>query len=505
MRNSFALAAIVVLVACGGSSGTEIGFSPAIESDAGKTINSTPTTTDSGLPVDTVDSGNQITDSGMLADTGSNTEAGVDAAVDSGIDSGGPVTPYVYAPTDINHILITGQSNSVANSANPITTTQPYNNVSFNYGVMLGINCNGTGCIQYQQPTDFQPLVEGDTFFTGGAVETCSSGFANMATKLNAAHRSLVSLHGRSGNTYWCLRKGGCNYKPGYVVAYDQGMKEVEFGKAIAGAKNLSYMVRAVFSIHGESDHYSYSTNTQEFPLAGTDGVPGKIKDYSDALLEWQQDYEAGVKALTNQAAPVPLFISQISGWNDVQVSKVADWQVDAHKRAPGKVILVTPGYHLPFQSDCLHYTSEGQRRLGEYFAKAYVKTVIEGKPWEPVRPKLITYAGNVVTIRFHVPVPPLVLDTIKISNPGDYGFKFTDQAANYITDVAVTGPDTVTLMLSGQVALPAAVSYAQNQIPGTCTGVLGARGNLRDSDLTIGTDGTPLANWGVHFTEKLQ
>ena len=30
----------------------------------------------------------------------------------------------------------------------------------------------------------------------------------------------LVSLHGRSGNTYWCLRKGGCDYKPGTVKPY---------------------------------------------------------------------------------------------------------------------------------------------------------------------------------------------------------------------------------------------------------------------------------------------
>src|SRR4051812_28465116 len=43
----------------------------------------------------------------------------------------GPPTPYQHY--DINHVLSTGQSNSVAHEGRPVlTTTQPYGNLMFN-------------------------------------------------------------------------------------------------------------------------------------------------------------------------------------------------------------------------------------------------------------------------------------------------------------------------------------------------------------------------------------
>ena len=63
-------------------------------------------------------------------------------------DGGGDAEPPILDPSftfaDINHILLTGQSNSVANSAKPIlSTTQPYDNVMFDVGVMTAATCDG--------------------------------------------------------------------------------------------------------------------------------------------------------------------------------------------------------------------------------------------------------------------------------------------------------------------------------------------------------------------------
>ncbi|MDF2698247.1 MAG: Endo,4-beta-xylanase precursor [Labilithrix sp.] len=315
----------------------------------------------------------------------------------------------------------------------------------------------------------------------------------------------LVSLHGRSCNTYWCLRKGGCNYKGGYLVPFEQAMMEVSAAKQIAAKANRSYVVRAVATIHGESDHYSYTEGSQEFPLAGSDGVAGKIQSYADALIEWQADYETGIKAITGQTVPVPLFVSQISGWNDTQYSKVAEFQLDAHVRAPGKVVLIGPSYHLGLdQNDCRHFTSDGERRLGEYFAKVYARVIFEGRPWEPLRPKEVTRNGAVLTAKFHVPSPPLVIDTQRVTEAASYGFVYTDSSAAppAIQSVAVTGPDTVTITLA---AAPSGgngrLTYAQNQQALSCIGTPnGARGNLRDSDATPSKYGYDLHNWAVSF-----
>lgn len=427
----------------------------------------------------------------------------------NGPDAGGEPPPVPYQHFDVNHVLSTGQSNAVANDGKPIvSTTQPYGNLMFDTGVLTGSSCDGDGCKTYQKPTSFVPLVEGDTFFY--PVETMSSGLANEASMLAQTkylagkpvsnHDILVSLHGRSGNGYWCLRKGGCPWwdDRSYVRPFDDGMMQVADALAIAKGSGKSYVVRAVTAIHGEHDHYG---KENYFPLPGTDGK-GPVVDYGHGLEEWQRDYEEGVKAITGQALPVPLMVSQYSHWNDRPTTKIAYEQLDAHVRSKGKVVVVGPTYVLPYTSGCLHITGPGQRHLGEYFAKVYARIVLEGRQWEPLRPASVAIAGNVVTVKYLVPKPPLVLDTTKVSNPGNYGFEFTDEsgAPPAITSVALSGPDTVKITLASAPTGPnKRIRYAY-----TFTGCGGsgtiARGNVRDSDDTPSPSGNDLSNWSVHF-----
>jgi hypothetical protein len=420
----------------------------------------------------------------------------------------------------LNHILSTGQSNSTANGGSaPVSTTQPYQNRMFNTGVMSMQNCTGEGCTTYQTPTSLVPLIENDSFFAY-TVETASSGLANQATRLARAtyfagnpvtdtHDVMVSLHGRSGNAYPCIRRGGCPFwYPGktFVWPFAQGMREVADAKALANAAGLTYAVRAVTIIHGESDHYGY---TNLYPMSGADGTPGKIRDYADGIIEMQADYEAGVLPITGQTVPVPMLVAQMHSWvgdTATNWSRVTRDQYLAHKRAPGKVVLVCPTYNLTF-GDPLHFTNTQNRRLGEYFAKAYAKIVMAGEVWEPVRPKQVSRVGNVIRIQYHVPEPPLVLDTTRVVDPGNYGFEFSDNsgAPATITQVAVTGPDTVEITLSkvptgtAQYVRYAYTRQGGSTNPGPTTGV---RGNLRDSDATPSLYGNDLQNWGVTFEE---
>jgi hypothetical protein len=420
--------------------------------------------------------------------------------------------PYVHF--DINHVLSTGQSNSVAHEGRPVlSTTQPYSNLMFDVGVMTSGSCEGEGCRAYQKPSSLVPLVEGDTFWW--PVETMSSGMANEATKLattkygKPSHTILMSLAGRNGLTYWCLRKGGCNFiDPTYVNAFDESLMQVADAMAMAKAQNKSYVVRAVTTVHGESDDYAYATNTQEFPLDGTDGSHQSVKSYADGLIEWQKDYEAAVKQKTGQTIAVPLLVSQHSGWNDIATSAVAMLQYEAHVRSKGKVVLVTAGYPLDYNADCRHYSNHGERMLGEYFAKAYTRIVVEGKPFEPVHPKSVTLAGAVITAKFHVPKPPLVFDTQYVTDPGNYGFEVaSDSGATLaIAKVELTGPDTVTITLASAPSGKPHLRYAYRTVPHTCPGrTQGARGNLRDSDDTPSQGGYQLFNWGVHFDVAIQ
>jgi hypothetical protein len=448
----------------------------------------------------------------------------------NGLCNGGTcANVFVY---DVNHVISTGQSNAIANGGDVLSTTQPYNNLSFNTGVMTSLACDGDGCKTYDTPTSFVPLVEGDRFFNF-ATETMSAGLANQATYLAKQvywpanpvvtdFASLVSLHGRSGNVYYCLRKGGCpTWYPGrgYLQPFTEGMQQVTDAKAIATALGKSYAVRAVTAIHGESDNDNYLTI---YPYEGTDGTANKITNYADALVEWQQDYETSAKAITGQTAPIPLLISQMHGWTWNAARNRAFATLDqykAHKRALGKVVIVAPTYTLPFNNDWLHFTGIGQRRLGEYFAKAYMHTVVTGTPWEPLRPQTVTRAGNEITVKFMVPMPPLAFDTTLVSALPDnaYGFEYRDDsgAPPTIQSVVLVGADSVKITLSGiPTGANKVVRYAfTRQAGGGCVPasgcqpgpVTGVRGNLRDSDTTPSqSGGAALYNWGITFEEPV-
>lgn len=395
------------------------------------------------------------------------------------------VTPFRYY--DVNHVLGTGQSLSLgAMGTPPLSRTQPYHNLMFDTGLEP----------TDKEPTSFVPLVETATFLDA-PVETPSSSFANLVTKLAAEtslvtlppkerqHDLLVSLHGVSGASYPEVGKG--------TAAYLRGLAQVHAAKAIADAEGKSYIVRAITVVHGESDGWQ-NWNTE----------------YAKALLEWQSAYDADIKAITGQTADIPMLHSQYSAWSAVESTPsniIPFLQLEAAKRAPGKIVLVGPKYFLPYADDGLHLTNEGYRWLGEYYAKVYARQILEGKPWEPVRPKKIERAGNVVTVKFFVPAPPLILDTQLVSDPGKLGFEISDDsgAPPAIDHVAVTGPDTVTITLASEPGANARLRYAYTGTPGNVAGArTGPRGNLRDSDATVSRYGYKLYDWCLHFDEPM-
>jgi hypothetical protein len=392
--------------------------------------------------------------------------------------------PFVFTAYDVNHVLSTGQSLAVGVSGAPaLTTSQPFGNLMFNSGVMAGS----------EELESFEPLVEGDTIPGSKAVvETMSSSFANLVSAISIAsgserrHDILMSVHASGAKTYAQLKKG--------TRPYATGLAQVEAAKAIAARMGKSYVVRAVTTVHGESDHAEKSTR------------------YAIDMLAWQADYERDVQAITGQKEPIPMFESQISSWTRMmrgtETSAIPAAQLAAHVTSQGKVVLVGPKYHLGYVKDGVHLTANGYRHMGEDYAKAYRRVVLEGKRWEPLRPIAITRDGATITVRFVVPAPPIVLDTTLVSDPGSYGLSYTDSSATSpaIERVEISAPDALTITLS---APPTGddkrLRYAFSGTRGARSGPLtGARGNLRDSDPTPSRTGHRLYNWCVHFDEPV-
>lgn len=150
-------------------------------------------------------------------------------------------------------------------------------------------------------------------------------------------------------------------------------------------------------------------------------------------------------------------------------------------------IFMACPTYVFPYNSDGVHMPGNSYRWMGCYFGKAIYHIMTENE-WKPLQPESIYRNGRVVTVVMHVPVPPLVLDTDMVSNPGDYGFEVwgdTDGARKNIQSVTVSG-NRVTLVLDANPGQTVVVKYAQGTQGANAGPTTGARGNLRDSDSTL-------------------
>lgn len=439
------------------------------------------------LPVDSA--GDAAADDAGVGDGGetlSDVERAEDAAPPETVDADAPSDTadageeeeaWTFRFRALNHVLSTGQSLSVGSAgAPPLSTTQPYRNKMFNTGVLAG----GTNL------THFVPLVE-------ATVETMSSGMANLATKLareevfsgypppEDSHEVLVSCHGIGGTAYAGLKKG--------TAAFANGMAQATAAKTLCDFLGLTYSVRAVTTVHGESDHVGGNTH------------------YAADLAEWQSDYETDVTAITGQLDPIPLLQTQMSSWTKYgqRTSLIPAAQLAASVAAPDKVVLVGPKYFLAYAPDGVHLSNAGYRHMGEYYAKVYEHVVLMGETWEPLRPLDATISGAVITVTFHVPFPPLVLDTTLVTNPGSHGFEYADDSAGApaIASVTLEGATTVKVTLaSAPTGGARKLRYAWTGTAGALAGAAtGARGNLRDSDPTVSLSGAKLYNWAVHFS----
>ena len=370
----------------------------------------------------------------------------------------GEPTFDIFSPP-INHILSTGEDLSNGVLGLPVlTTVQPYSN--------LMLSTAGTALVPLRETTR----------------ERMSSAMGNFITSNTPAniYQMIVTRHGLSGaHAYSTLKKG--------TPVYQTGMDQV------AGSMNLvtstlgqRYRVIGVTAVHGETDHDR-----------------DRADEYETNLVEWQNDYETDVKALTGQTENVPLFIDQLSSWTGMNsaTSGIPLAQLAAAENNSGKIILVTPKYFFPY-ADETRLNGYGYRWLGEYYGKVIKKVVADEDPWTPLSPRTITRTNNVITIIFDVPVPPLVFDTDRVLTQTNYGFEYwnPNDPATQISSVAITTPDTVEIILN-QVPSDTTeehLRYAFTGTPGAIPGTPGsARGNLRDSDAAVSqyTTSSPLGH----------
>lgn len=400
-------------------------------------------------------------------------------------------------------IVGTGQSLSVGTS--PITsTTQPYDNL------MLSL---GEATVPPWDASDpslaMVPLVEPLRRLHSGYPapypgnlwgETPHSAMANELTRLVKcpdAALNYVTVHtvvGESGQGLVALEKHDGDTTDTIGRAYAATLFEAEAITRLAAEAGRTYGVGAIVMTHGETDSGSST--------------------YKAGLIQLREDYQADLAAITGQTATIPMYLSQQhaypnSGVGGRPVSNLTVWELGVEQ--PGDFVCTGPKYQYPGHEngDGVHLSALGYQLLGEKTAQIHYERAVLGRDWQPLQPTGVERDGRVVTVHFHVPVPPLTwddsLDTPRIAEWADgRGFELRGGSTRLaIASVAIVG-DSV--QITARDELPATglrVGYALSaQGEQMTTASFAVRwGMLRDSDPFVGaTSGRPNPNYGISF-----
>jgi hypothetical protein len=385
----------------------------------------------------------------------------------------------------MNHVAIIGQSLSTADHGAPaLSTSQSYQNRMFDGGVLPAQN--DAGASGYGELGSLVPLKEGNA-------ETIASGFGNQVASMwrashpsDASHDVMVSDWGKSGFLYSQLAQG--------TTPYNNSISGMTRAKALAPLEYSGTVNTAMLAVHGESDANSTT--------------------YQADIETWQSNYQTDIRAITGQSQTIPMFHSQVSSSGPLKSSYAMLAAYEAH---PTLSVVVCPKYFLTYFSDGLHLINTSYRELGEYYAKAYYAAVVLGGTYSPLRPLTVTKTNaTTITLQMAGQVGNLVIDTTNVTDPaaasGLDGFEVVDDSGVVpVSSVVLTNASTgvVTVTVSRSLSTNPRLRYAYTP-PASCSGTCGGpttgpRGNLRDSDPTVGiSSGANLYNWCVHFDKPV-
>lgn len=400
--------------------------------------------------------------------------------------------PTLNIPWDWVGVVGTGQSLAVGQMGTPAkATTQPYGNLMLHTG-------NADWPLDPDDPTlSMVPLVEPigrpsttypSSYPTNIAGETPHAAMANQVTALvrAAGAADYVGVHGEFGENGQAITFLVKNAPQSGVNghAYAATLFETTAITRLAQAAGKTYGLGAIIVTHGESD----AGNTS----------------YEAELYQLWSDYSTDLPAITGQTQKPIMIVSQQNSCADRSASTQAQWRIGVHY--PADVVCAGPKYQYPYHSDAIHLLTDGYERLGEKYGQVYFERVVRGNPWQPLQPTGVERNGQVITVHFHVPVPPLVWDEV-LPDPNQSvaawsagkGFEVrVNSSPVTIASVAIVGDDVQITCTGTLPATGVTVGYAMtaaNSEAARVTDSGGALlwtgtvrwGQLRDSDPFVG------------------
>lgn len=373
------------------------------------------------------------------------------------------------------HLIITGQSLAAGGSTqaqSPVTTTAQadYGILSFETGPK----------VDFKYDTLNESLLEAvipcrENAGTRPGQESPSSGMAFKIHDLTG-HTVLVSDACSSGTAIADISSGS--------ATFTGATKMIQSAVAMAEKLGMQY-VPVMVLIHGNQN-----------AAAGT-----SISSYRTAMETLRAQYESVINAATGKSQSLHMFVGQLSntipyggtaGSTKTNNIGIAQYQ---EARDNALIHLASAQYARPY-SDGEHLTSAGYRTEGEV-----IGAVVGGWLNDNTKSSLVpiesgvVQSGTTITIPVAGCVGDLMIDTSRVTDPGNYGFVLTGAT---IASVAVSGSGSAAKIVITKTdsTTATAISYAIQGIAGQNPGpVTGSRGCIRDSQTGTSLSGLPLYN----------
>jgi hypothetical protein len=386
------------------------------------------------------------------------------------------------ASWDWNGVVGTGQSLAVGDHGTPVkSTTQPYHNLKLSTGNLawpVDPNASSLAMVPLIEPIGRNAPNYPSSWPTNISGETDHSCMGNQITALAqaASGKDFISVQGEFGENGQCMTFLKKNAVPQGVNgrAYAATLIETQAITRLAKAAGKSYGVGAIIIVHGECD-------------------AGNAAYESDLHQLWS-DYTTDIPPITGQTQKIQMFVSQQNSTSDRSASTLAQWKVGVDY--PNDIVCIGPKYQYP-SADGTHEITDGYRQLGEKFGQVYYQRVVLGNNWQPLQPLSATRSGQVITVRFHVPIAPLTWETTfqaphqSIAEwKNGKGFEVRTASGKVtINSVAISG-DSVQITCATAIAAGTFVDYALTAEPSVMSSPFSGLkrwGLLRDSDPFVG------------------
>lgn len=375
--------------------------------------------------------------------------------------------PHTMIKKAINQCFYYGQSNAIGTKGTPVlTTSRPFSNLMFSSGVLGTTYASLVRCVEASLET--------------GAATMCNylnlAGYRENGVSVDS-FTSLVSAPGSGGARISWLNKGSSRYN-NYLIP------QMSAGYAI----NNDLQIDTFAWIQGEADSGDGSYHIET------------VEGYKQLFLGLVNNVNSDAKAATGQETPVVFLTYQHSTYVVEGNTHEAFLQSEA---ADNRVYVIVPTYIFPHAADNLHLNNVGYKWMGAYFGRARKQIMLDGIKPKRIRPVSAIFAGKKISVRFRVPVAPLVFDTTTLKPTTSYGFSVrVNGVLTEISSLEIVNGDTVELNMSeGLNGASVEVRYAYDYNGTTLK--QGGSGNLIDScsdNIDIGGVPYPMPYVTPHF-----